>query len=462
MQMQNVKTARKIPQTTRLLLIVSLSLLTIILISASAPSSGQAAIRPPGVGHNANSQCASSGSSSGPVSVQTGRYLSLIADSEVNGNPWTSVAELNLLDGDGNPLDRQDCSIQAVNSEETFLQDGRAINAIDGDPTTFWHTEWSRNEPSHPHILTIDLGASYKLCALRYLPRQGDTDFAQNGHIAHYRIHLSSDESTPGERVASGIFENTTSEQTAWFQGNEPSKNGVVYLYYEVENLVALPDFNQLTPLFIGTWNNFDIDVSVQEINFAIQFFSYIYVPSDGLYTFFLESDDGSKLYIDGAEVVDNDGLHGAHLEFGSVWMSAGVHSITVSYFQRLGNRGLRVGYQGPGIERQRIPDEVLYVDPVNVPIPTQTPTPTLTATNTSTATATLTPTSTNTPEPSATPTNSATPTHTATPRHTATQTPTQNLDGGSVRGSLWYDLNTDGQVDENEVVLPGLAMTTC
>lgn len=148
-----------------------------------------------------------------------------------------------------------------------------------------------------------------------------------------------------------------------------------MYLYYEVENLVQLPDFDQLTPIFIGTVNNFDIDVSVRETDFALQFFSYIYLPSDGIYTFYLESDDGSKLYIDDIEIVDNDGLHLSQVAFGSVWSSAGLHKISVSYFQRFGMRHLRVGYQGLGIERQPIPNKVLFLEPTSVSTPTNTPT---------------------------------------------------------------------------------------
>jgi len=53
-----------------------------------------------------------------------------------------------------------------------------------------------------------------------------------------------------------------------------------------------------------------------------------------GKYQFALLSDDGSKLYIDGRKVIDNDGLHPSQALFGSVTLSGGVHSIRISYFQ--------------------------------------------------------------------------------------------------------------------------------
>ena len=49
---------------------------------------------------------------------------------------------------------------------------------------------------------------------------------------------------------------------------------------------------------------------------------------------FSLYSDDGSKLFIDGKLVVDNDGIHAPRLEGGSVTLSAGRHPVEIHYFQ--------------------------------------------------------------------------------------------------------------------------------
>ncbi len=47
-----------------------------------------------------------------------------------------------------------------------------AAMAIDGDPATFWHSRWSAPAPDHPHGLEVDLGRSFKLTGITYLPRQ--------------------------------------------------------------------------------------------------------------------------------------------------------------------------------------------------------------------------------------------------------------------------------------------------
>ncbi len=66
-------------------------------------------------------------------------------------------------------------------------------------------------------------------------------------------------------------------------------------------------------------------------------FDGYITIDQAGTYTFYTESDDGSKLYLNGEEVVDNDGLHAAEEKSGKVYLSEGQHRIQVSFFERTG-----------------------------------------------------------------------------------------------------------------------------
>lgn len=68
---------------------------------------------------------------------------------------------------------------------------------------------------------------------------------------------------------------------------------------------------------------------------FAIDYTGRFYIDSPGNYQFRLTSDDGSKLYIDGHLVVDNDGIHTAgHVVTGNVDLSGGIHRVRVSYYQ--------------------------------------------------------------------------------------------------------------------------------
>ena len=84
-------------------------------------------------------------------------------------------------------------------------------------------------------------------------------------------------------------------------------------------------------------------------------------VPKDGKYTLFLNSDDGSRLFIDGKEVVSNGGLHGMEEKSGEVELKAGPHELKVEFFQNEGGLGCIFSWQGEGLEKQVVPETVLF-----------------------------------------------------------------------------------------------------
>lgn len=139
-----------------------------------------------------------------------------------------------------------------------------------------------------------------------------------------------------------------------------PISQGLKYKYYEGQ-WTSIPNFDSLTPVESGQVQNFLLTVKKRSDYFGIRFSGYIDVAANGTYTFFTNSDDGSKLYIDGMLVVNYDGLHGTDGDVGgSIALSAGKHSIMVDYFESLGAEDLIVSYAGPGVTKQHIASNVL------------------------------------------------------------------------------------------------------
>jgi len=91
------------------------------------------------------------------------------------------------------------------------------------------------------------------------------------------------------------------------------------------------------------------------------QYTGFIDIATGGTYTFYTESDDGSRLYIDGTLVVDNDGLHAMRERSGQISLSDGMHVIEITFFEKGGGADLITRYEGPGVTKQVIPDNVLY-----------------------------------------------------------------------------------------------------
>jgi len=135
--------------------------------------------------------------------------------------------------------------------------------------------------------------------------------------------------------------------------------NGLRYEYYEGD-WTQLPVFDQVSVVKSGTVANFQFSPRNRDEHFGFRYRGYINVPHDGVYTFCTTSDDGSCLYVGEQLVVDNDGLHGMLGKSAVVALAVGLHPITVTFFEKTGGDGLEVSYAGPGIEKQRIPDEVL------------------------------------------------------------------------------------------------------
>src|SRR5439155_2932286 len=152
--------------------------------------------------------------------AKAGRYVRLVALSEITGNPWTSAAELNVFGAavvsppTSSLIPQQQFRVVSVDSQELVGENGAATNAIDGNPATLWHTEWYQRTAPLPHTLVLDLGGSYQVDGFRYLPRQ---DGSPNGTIAGYEFYVSPDGTTWGTAVVTGTLAADTSEKTVRF-----------------------------------------------------------------------------------------------------------------------------------------------------------------------------------------------------------------------------------------------------
>jgi alpha-L-fucosidase len=92
----------------------------------------------------------------------------------------------------------------------------------------------------------------------------------------------------------------------------------------------------------------------------AVQWTGFLDVPKDELYRFALSSDDGSKLWIDGQVVVDNDGLHGSVEKQGTRALGKGLHTIEVVWFNATGGAELKLRWALPGGTFEEIPASAL------------------------------------------------------------------------------------------------------
>ncbi|PER93201.1 MULTISPECIES: M60 family metallopeptidase [Bacillus cereus group] len=99
----------------------------------------------------------------------------------------------------------------SANSEESWRDP--ASNAIDDNPNTIWHTQWSAPN-QYPYNLTLDLGKTQTITQVAYLPRQ---DWSENGIIFNYNVYTSTDGSNY-KKVTSGAWENNRTKKFSTFE----------------------------------------------------------------------------------------------------------------------------------------------------------------------------------------------------------------------------------------------------
>lgn len=145
-----------------------------------------------------------------PGSIETGsNYRIAISNGSVSdeSNGTFSITEVDschLL------IPQNKIRLSSFDSEQSGEE---ASNVLDGDKSTYWHTEWSPNEPDFPHEIVMKLDKTYGVSGLKYTPRQN----AENGRIDEYEIYVTSDTLQWGIPVKSGRFQNSTDDQMVLF-----------------------------------------------------------------------------------------------------------------------------------------------------------------------------------------------------------------------------------------------------
>lgn len=109
-------------------------------------------------------------------------------------------------------LDLDKSEWRVVRADSVQPGEGEMEHAIDGDPATFWHTNWSTTQDPMPHEIDVDLGRTLNLVGFRYLGRQDSA----NGRIDRYEFFTSLN-GQQWQRVKRGSFNNHARWQDAFF-----------------------------------------------------------------------------------------------------------------------------------------------------------------------------------------------------------------------------------------------------
>lgn len=89
-----------------------------------------------------------------------------------------------------------------------------------------------------------------------------------------------------------------------------------------------------------------------------------MHISHSGTYKFTLVSDDGSYLWIDGKQIIDNGGFHGKKSVSEHIFLQEGVYQIEIFYFQGGGYSVMETFWQPPGKPEELLPSSMLFPTP--------------------------------------------------------------------------------------------------
>ncbi len=141
----------------------------------------------------------------------------------------------------------------------------------------------------------------------------------------------------------------------------QPADAGLKFTYYEPSGKTDMRVFENEQPKISGVADQVNLAQKLRTDKFAFKFEGYIKVERDGLYEFFLSSDDGSKLWIDNIETINHDGDHGNTEKNGKAALRKGFHSIKILYFDSGGGNSLSLKSQIEGGQKAEVTKEMLW-----------------------------------------------------------------------------------------------------
>ncbi len=117
---------------------------------------------------------------------------------------------------------------------------------------------------------------------------------------------------------------------------------------------VDFPDplFHRVDPSIHFNYQGDTCDARLPGDGFCVVWTGDLAVAEEGEYTFYLTTDDGSRLLLDGALVIDNWGHHADQEKTATVRLSPGSHRIEVRYYEEYGWAAAYLEWSGPGVER--------------------------------------------------------------------------------------------------------------
>jgi len=207
--------------------------------------------------------------------------------------------------------------------------------------------------PEYAGVLSIALKETEPGYSVRYTTDGSEPTVKSPLYKSAFTIH-------DAKTVKARMFNEAGHGSTTSVQSYKPiaAGSGLRYRYYE-GIWTRIPDFSKLKPIFESLATDLNVESrQLRADNWGMLLEGNLKLDQSGEYTFYLNCDDGGKLYVDDQLVVDNDGDHSVLELSGKTKLSAGTHQLRIEFFDSLAEAILEIDIEGPGMKRQPLPFE--------------------------------------------------------------------------------------------------------
>ena len=142
----------------------------------------------------------------------------------------------------------------------------------------------------------------------------------------------------------------------------DPAAGGLYAEYFKGTTLAGVPVLTRLDPTVNFDWSATGPDTSVGEANYSVRWSGYFIPAKTESVTFYTTSDDGVRLWINGALVIDNWKAHtstentSAAIKFTADRLT----TIRMEYYQGTGPATATLSWSSPSIPKAIIPSTAL------------------------------------------------------------------------------------------------------
>ncbi|MCK4796142.1 MAG: right-handed parallel beta-helix repeat-containing protein, partial [Spirochaetes bacterium] len=137
-------------------------------------------------------------------------------------------------------------------------------------------------------------------------------------------------------------------------------QGGLLGEYYNNSNFTSLASV-RIDPRINFDWGNYTPEVPVDKDTFSIRWTGQIKIDKATTYTFYLTTDDGSRLWIDGQLIIDKWFNQGPTSYSANINLTEGYHDIKYEYYENGGWAIVKLYWNSPYITKEIVPQDHLY-----------------------------------------------------------------------------------------------------